>query len=334
MFISKRKISGKSYYYLEDRVNGKRISISLGRKERVSGGIESAFDELTQKTTLERLKISQKKFKTNILSISEQLTLERLKVDYGLLQAFFPQSFEAFKEDEFIRYAQGSASVEGNSLTQKEAALVLEKGVAVAGKKIEEIREMENMKLAADVSGKLMEVNERGIKKIHSAIMNGFDEKTPGEYRAGPMFITASEVKPPSADKIKKGMGTLFEWLGKNTAKIHPVELASEFHARFEEIHPFNDGNGRTGREILNTMLRLNGYPKAIINLENRESYIALLERVQINREYNKFSKFICLCLEKRAQEIGKIITENKKAILEKMTKKTNTGTGTHQKNL
>lgn len=322
MFISKRKIGRKAYFYLEDRVNEKRISISLGRKEKVPAGIESAFDELIRKTALERLKISQKKFKANILSISEQLVLERLKVDYDLLQDFFPQSFESFKEDEFVRYAHGSASVEGNSLTQKEAALVLEKGVAVAGKKIEEIREIENMKLTADVSGKLKEVNERGIRKIHSAIMSGFDEKKPGEYRTGPMFITASEVKPPPAGKIKKEMTTLIEWLEKNTGKMHPVEMASEFHARFEQIHPFNDGNGRTGREILNTMLRLNEYPRAIINLENRESYIALLERAQINMEYHKFSKFIYLCLEKRAKEIGKIITENKKAILENLTKK------------
>ena len=195
----------------------------------------------------------------------------------------------------------------------------MNKGVAVAGKKIEEIREIENMKLASDVSGKLWKINERGIKKIHSAIMSGFGEKTPGEYRTGPMFITASEVKPPPADRIKKEMAALLEWLEKNTGKMHPVELASEFHARFEHIHPFNDGNGRTGREILNTMLRLDDYPRAIINLENRESYIALLERVQISKEYGKFSKFIYLCLKKRAQEIGKIITENKKAILENL---------------
>src|SRR3989344_3348150 len=126
MFVSKRKIKGKNYYYLEDRVNGARISISLGRKENAPENLESAFDELVQKTALERLKNSQKKFKAKNLSVSEQLTLERLKIDYGLLQNFFPQGFEAFKEDEFVRYAQGSASVEGNSLNQKEAALVLE----------------------------------------------------------------------------------------------------------------------------------------------------------------------------------------------------------------
>ncbi|MBS3058419.1 MAG: Fic family protein [Candidatus Diapherotrites archaeon] len=254
--------------------------------------------------------------------MTEQLALERLKVDYKLLKDFFPQGFESFKEDEFVRYAQGSASVEGNSLSLQEAALVLGKGIAIAGKEIDEIKEIENMKLAAEASKNIKEVTEKNIKKVHAAIMKGFDDKTPGEYRTGPMFITASEVKPSSADKIQKEMGKLLEWLGKNTQKLHPIELASEFHAKFEEIHPFNDGNGRTGREILNTMLRINDYPRAIINLENRQSYITLLERVQVSKEYNKFSKFVYLCLEKRADEINKILTENKKSILEKITKK------------
>ena len=179
------------------------------------------------------------------------------------------------------------------------------------------------MKLAAKVSKKIKEINEKNTKKINAAILKGFDEKTPGEYRNEPMFITGSKIKPPSADKVEKEIAKLFVWLKKNKNKIYPIELASEFHARFEEIHPFNDGNGRTGREILNVMLNNNSYPRAIINLENRESYIALIERVQISKEYNKFSKFVYLCLEKRAKEISKIIEENKKIILEKITRKT-----------
>ena len=71
-------------------------------------------------------------------------------------------------------------------------------------------------------------------------------------------------------------------------------------------------------------MLQKKGYPRAIINLENRQSYIALLERVQLNKEYNKFSKFIFLCLEKRAQEIEKILKENKPQILKKLLEKVN----------
>ena len=121
---------------------------------------------------------------------------------------------------------------------------------------------------------------------------------------------------------VPKEMKKLLAWLGKNGGKTHPVELAAEFHARFEEIHPFLDGNGRTGREALNTMLRLAGYPRAIINIENRQSYVSLLERVQAGREYWKFAKFVCLCLEKRLAEIEKIITENEAAVIARLAMK------------
>jgi Fic family protein len=319
MFISKRKVKKKEYFYLEDRLFGKRVSFFLGTKESLSANIGDAFDSLVQQTALANLKFSQKEFKTNNLSLNELLVLERLKVDYALLSDFFPKEFESFKEDEFVRYAQGSASVEGNSLSLQEANLVLNKGISISGKKVDEVREIENMRFAANESKKIIDLNERNIKRIHSAIMRGFDDKKPGKYRDGPIFITGSSVKPPSADKVPAKMEELLGWLNKNKEKVHPVELASEFHARFEEIHPFLDGNGRTGREVLNVMLQNAGYPRAIINLENRQSYIVLLERLQSSKEYNKFSKFIYLCLEKRAQEINKTIKENKQGILKKL---------------
>ncbi|MFH1225533.1 MAG: Fic family protein [Candidatus Diapherotrites archaeon] len=322
MFISKRKIGGKHYYYLEDRAGGKRLSFSLGRKGQAAGRIGEAFDSLVRETVVGNFRNSEKEFRGGVLSKAEKLTLERLKSDYALLKEFFPQGFDSFREDEFLRYAQGSASVEGNSLSLQEASIVIQKGASVAGKRIEEIREIENMKLAAETSKNMKKITERGIKKINAAILKGFDDKTPGTYRQGPMFITGSKVRPPPADKVGERLAALLGWLGENTGKTHPVELAAEFHARFEEIHPFNDGNGRTGRELLQVMLGNAGYPRAIINLENRQGYIALLERVQLSGEYSKFSKFVYMCLEKRAEEISAILKEDRDAILGGLLKK------------
>ena len=320
MFVSKRKIKGKHYFYLEDRINGKRASFFLGDEKEAEKKMENAFDELIRKKALENAKKNKKKFKLKVLSFNDLLFLERLKVDFQIVKNFFPEGFKSFKEDEFIRYAQGSTSVEGNSLSLQEANIVLTKGAAIAGKKIDEIKEIENMKKAAEVSEKIKEINEKNIKKIHAAIMNGFEDKKPGKYRDWPMFITASKVKPVKAEEIEKEMKKLIEYSKKE--EKHVVELASEFHARFEFIHPFSDGNGRTGREILNIMLQKEGFPRAIINLENRNSYILLLERVQLSKEYNKITGFIFECMEKRAKEIEEIIKENKKIMLEKLMKK------------
>jgi Fic family protein len=318
MFVSKRQIKGRTYFYLEDRVNTKRISVLLGRKPQAFEKVGEGLESLLQKKVLEQAKWTQKQFHLQVLSFSEILTLERLRIDYAILKDYFPNGYESFKEDEFVRYAQGSASIEGNSLSLQEALLVLTKGSSVAGKKVDEIREIENMKKAATVSKKIKIMSERAIKKINAAILDGFPEKHPGEYRRGPMFITASKVRPVAADKVEREMGKLLDWVVKNNQKMHPIELAAEFHARFEFIHPFEDGNGRTGREILNWMLQKKGFPRAIVNLSNRASYIALLERVQLSKEYEKFSKFVYLCLESRAKEIHEIIEENKSVIVKK----------------
>ena len=320
MFVSKRKIKGKDYFYLEDRINGKRVSFFLGGKKQVEGKIENAFDELVRKKAVENAKKNQKEFDLKVLSFSDLLALERLKVNFEIVKKIFPEGFESFKEDEFLRYAQGSASVEGNSLSLQEANIVLTKGAAIAGKKIDEIKEIENMEKAAKVSSKIKEMNEKAVKKIHAAIMDGFKDKKPGQYRDGPIFIQASKVKPVKAEEVEREMKKLIEWNKKE--RKHIIELASEFHARFEYIHPFLDGNGRTGREILNWTLQKERFPRAIINLQNRGSYVVLLERVQLSKQYYKFSKFVIFCMEKRAKEIEEIIKENKKLIIAKLLKK------------
>ncbi len=323
MFVSKRKIKGKDYFYLEDRINGKRVSFFLGGRKQAEGKIENAFDELLRKTVLQKAKKSQKEFDLKVLSFSDLLSLERLKLNFEIVKRFFPEGFESFKEDEFVRYAQGSASVEGNSLSLQEASIVLTKGASIAGKKIDEIKEIENMEKAAKVSSRIKEMNEKTIKKIHAAVMDGFKDKKPGEYRGGPIFIQASKVKPVKAEEVEKEMKKLVEWNKKE--RKHIIELASEFHARFEYIHPFSDGNGRTGREILNWALQKEGFPRAIINLQNRGSYVVLLERVQLSKQYCKFTMFVMGCLEKRAKEIEKIIKENKELIIKKLLKKVRT---------
>ncbi len=326
MFVSKRKVKGKEYFYLEDRINGKRVSVFLGGKEQVGGKIGEGFSELLGKKALGNAKETMKERKPRVLGFGDVLFLERLKLDFWALKKFFPEEFRSFREDEFLRYAQGSASVEGNSLTLREAGMVLGKGAAIAGKKLDEIREIENMKKAAEASKKVCELNEKNVKKIHAAVMNGFEEKNPGEYRKGPVFIQASKVKPMKATEVEKEMKKLFEWIEKQGKNLHAVELASEFHARFEKIHPFMDGNGRTGRELLNVMLQKEGFPRAIINLENRDSYILLLERVQLSGQYHKFSRFIADCLKKRAKEIREILEENREIITQKLLKKAKTG--------
>jgi Fic family protein len=73
-------------------------------------------------------------------------------------------------------------------------------------------------------------------------------------------------------------MGQLMDWYHQSKEKFHPVELAARFHHKFVAIHPFQDGNGRVSRLIMNFILMKAGYPTAIIRQEERIDYYEALE--------------------------------------------------------
>src|SRR3989339_739265 len=73
---------------------------------------------------------------------------------------------------------------------------------------------------------------------------------------------------------IKTDMDILLEWYKKNETKLHPLVLAVIFHHKFEKIHPFMDGNGRTGRMLVNYILMNNHLPPTIIHKKTRKEYL------------------------------------------------------------
>ena len=76
-------------------------------------------------------------------------------------------------------------------------------------------------------------------------------------------------------------MKELMEWI-KNSAGLHPVEVAALAHYRLVSIHPFADGNGRSARLLMNMILLMEGYPPAVIRKEDRLAYIGALEKAQL----------------------------------------------------
>jgi Fic family protein len=100
-----------------------------------------------------------------------------------------------------------------------------------------------------------------------------------GEYRTSSAKITGIWFKPVDSELISERLHyALADYHDGQKRNVHPVELASIFHQKFEEIHPFQEGNGRTGREILNYMLRRNGFPQIYITSKQRSEYLNALE--------------------------------------------------------
>ena len=82
-----------------------------------------------------------------------------------------------------------------------------------------------------------------------------------------------------SAEEVEWELNNLLKWYHENKKKMHPFLLAFEFHRRYEFIHPFLDGNGRTGRFIMNKILISNKYSPIIVYKDNKTSYFNALEK-------------------------------------------------------
>lgn len=198
-----------------------------------------------------------------------------------------PVALERNLDDWFrIELTYTSNAIEGNTLTSRETALVVEKGMTIGGKSVTEHLEAINHARAIDwleerVKRKPQNPTEKDILHIHGIILKGIDDVNAGGYRGASVRISGSAVVFPNARKVPDLMGEFADWLRKSRG-LHAVELASEAHYRLVTIHPFIDGNGRTARLLMNMILLMRGYPPAIIRKRDRLSYIASLEEAQL----------------------------------------------------
>ena len=111
------------------------------------------------------------------------------------------------------------------------------------------------------------------IIKIHDELLDNIDERK--GYRKTDVRVLRSNFQATPAPYVKTDMDILLKWHNNNKNKLHPFVLATIFHHKFEKIHPFMDGNGRTGRMLLNFILLKNNYPPLIIYKKTREEYLS-----------------------------------------------------------
>ncbi len=147
------------------------------------------------------------------------------------------------------------------------------------------------------------EISEDLIVKVHEMLLENIDKRV--GFRTHEIKILGQPFKPSPARYIKTDVRILIDWYNKNKMKLNPFVLATLFHHKFEKIHPFSDGNGRTGRVLMNHMLDLAGYPPTIITKRFREDYISAMNNVDraLNRslinisstEYKKLIEFSIL---------------------------------------
>jgi Fic family protein len=230
-----------------------------------------------------------------------QLTAKKAKLDSyrPLPEALVRNLDEWFR----IELTYTSNALEGNTLSRAETALVVEKGLTVGGKMLVEHLEATNHAHALDwmikqVQGKPDQIDAPVILYLQGLILKGIDDDNAGRYRNIPVRISGSTVILPNPRKVPDLMADFCNWLA-GARSLHPIELAAQAHYRLASIHPFVDGNGRTGRLLMNMILLMFGYPPAIIRPSDRLAYITALEKAQLGGSSQEYFELMANAVDR-----------------------------------
>lgn len=196
--------------------------------------------------------------------------------------------------------AHHSTAIEGNTLVARQVQLLLFQGRAVGAKELKEYLEVQGYADAALwVYGQAVkEIARRGetltvteVREIHRRVVEPvwrysppehLDKRDgPGEFRHTNIEPLREGLTPPDSTAVRPMVDDWLDLANAVTDSSSPniIELFAELHAEFERIHPFNDGNGRVGRLLLNLMLVRYGYPPAVVHKQDRPRYLDGLKR-------------------------------------------------------
>ncbi len=208
-----------------------------------------------------------------------------------------------------------SNAIEGNSLTQGETEMFLMEGLTAKGKPLKDHLDLRGHSNAINyLLGFIRDkevLTEAAIRHLHEVLLvepYQVQAITPdglptmktvalGQYKTQPNHVrtpTGETHYYATPEETPAKMQDLMNWYREESGKavLHSVEIAARFHHRFTAIHPFDDGNGRMSRLLMNLMLMQWGYPPAVIRNTERDQYLAALRRADSN-EYDDFIAFI-----------------------------------------
>lgn len=222
---------------------------------------------------LDKRKLPNKKKLSEFADIMTAIDVKKVKLDE--MRPLTAGEAQRLRDEFMVDFTYNSNAIEGNTLTLKETAMVLE-GMTIDRKPLKDHLEVVGHRNAflyiEDIAQNRVRLRDTEIKAIHSLVLIDRPEDK-GVYRRIPVTIAGAYTEPVQPYLIEP---KLTELLAKNEERkktMHPIERIARFHLEFEGIHPFIDGNGRTGRLILNLELIRNGYPAINVKFADRRRY-------------------------------------------------------------
>ncbi len=223
-----------------------------------------------------------------------------------------PGEVERLAKDFMIEFTYNSNAIEGNTLTLKETALALE-GITVDQKPLkdhlEAVGHRDAFLYVQEIAKNEVELSEYVIKNIHALVlMNRPEDK--GQYRRIPVRIMGAYTEPVSPYLIEPKMQELLAINEERKIGMTTVERIARFHLEFEGIHPFIDGNGRTGRLLMNLELIRRGFPPINVKFTDRKRYYDAFDAFYRDGDAGAMIDLIAAYVDERLDEYLNVLGE------------------------
>lgn len=209
-------------------------------------------------------------------------TVDNLLKELRSLRPLNNMELKRLREEFAIETTYNSNAIEGNTLTLRETAMILQEGITIAQKPLKDHLDIIGYKDAfnyiMDAAAQNIPLTEHTIKIIHSLVLMN-DAENRGVYRNVPVRILGAVHTPPQPYRVAPSMEGLIADYGKWLTEQPVIEAIARLHLEFESIHPFIDGNGRTGRLILNLELVKHGFLPVDIKFTDRARYYECFDR-------------------------------------------------------
>ncbi len=211
-----------------------------------------------------------------------------------------PYLWPTIQEKLQVSWTYNSNAIEGNTLTYGETLFLVQEGITAKGKPLKDHIEAKNhheaIYILLDIVKDNRAISESFIKELNAILLQGVKSTpavnqhgdrvnkpaTPGQYKKLPNHVLLPQggmhryVDPL---QVQPQMEQLCQWINDHLEAINPVLVAAMAHYNLVRIHPFDDGNGRGVRILMNLILMKKGFPPAVIRNENRPDYIGALNQ-------------------------------------------------------
>ena len=212
------------------------------------------------------------------------------------LRPLSPKAVASLEHYYDIELTYTSNAIEGNTLSAVETTLVIEKGITISGKPLkdhlEALDHYDAMRYVRELARRQTPLTESVVRNLHKLVMQRSAPEIAGQYADLPRYVRteAGRYSFPSPAEVPALMGDFAGWLGTS---LDTPDTAFTAHRRLVDIHPFNDGNGRTARLLMNLILIRGGYPPVAVRPEDRLEYIRSLQQEQAGQGADSFNTLL-----------------------------------------